>query len=109
MTQTSFGLKICVSAVQSVETDFTGVGFGFIMVVFREIENQAAYIMASHNLSHVKIDDLDVIGYSVAGEETVVAVPQLDVCFDIGGHIACGLFKRRGENRPIRLDLRHSE
>jgi ribonuclease Z len=27
---------------------------------------------------------LEIIGYSVAGEETVVAIPQLDVCFDIG-------------------------
>ena len=40
--------------------------------------------MPSHNLAHIKIDDLEVIGYSVAGEETVVAMPQLDVCFDIG-------------------------
>jgi ribonuclease Z len=40
--------------------------------------------MPSHNLAHIKIDDLEIIGYSVAGEETVVAVPQLDVCFDIG-------------------------
>jgi ribonuclease Z len=40
--------------------------------------------MPSDNLSHIKIDDLDIIGYSVAGEETVVAMPQLDVCFDIG-------------------------
>jgi len=40
--------------------------------------------MPSHNLARVQVDDLDVIGYSVAGEETVVAVPQLDVCFDIG-------------------------
>jgi ribonuclease Z len=40
--------------------------------------------MASHNLSHIKIDELEIIGYSVAGEETVVAMPQLDVCFDIG-------------------------
>jgi len=40
--------------------------------------------MPSHNLAHIKIDDLDIIGYSVAGEETVVAMPQLDVCFDIG-------------------------
>jgi ribonuclease Z len=40
--------------------------------------------MASHNLVHIKIDDLDIIGYSVAGEETVVAMPQLDVCFDVG-------------------------
>jgi ribonuclease Z len=40
--------------------------------------------MSSHNLARLKIDDLEVIGYSFAGEETVVAVPQLDVCFDIG-------------------------
>jgi ribonuclease Z len=40
--------------------------------------------MASHNLAHIEIDDLEIIGYSVAGEETVVAIPQLDVCFDIG-------------------------
>jgi ribonuclease Z len=40
--------------------------------------------MASHNLAHIEIDDLEIIGYSVAGEETIVAVPQLDVCFDIG-------------------------
>jgi len=40
--------------------------------------------MASHNLAHIKIDEMDIIGYSVAGEETVVALPQLDVCFDVG-------------------------
>lgn len=40
--------------------------------------------MPSHNLASIKIDDLEIIGYSVAGEETVVAIPQLDVCFDIG-------------------------
>ena len=40
--------------------------------------------MASHNLAKITIDDLDIIGYSIAGEETVVAMPQLDVCFDIG-------------------------
>ena len=40
--------------------------------------------MPSHNLAHIKVNDLDIIGYSVAGEETVVAMPQLDVCFDIG-------------------------
>lgn len=40
--------------------------------------------MSSHNLSHVTIDDLDIYGYSVAGEETVIGLPQLDVCFDIG-------------------------
>ena len=40
--------------------------------------------MASHFLSHLKLNSLDIIGYSMAGEETVVAVPQLNVCFDIG-------------------------
>ena len=40
--------------------------------------------MPSHNLASITIDDLDIIGYSVAGEETVIAIPQLDVCFDIG-------------------------
>ena len=40
--------------------------------------------MPSHNLANIKIDDLEITGYSVAGEETVVAIPQLDVCFDIG-------------------------
>ena len=40
--------------------------------------------MPSHNLAYIKIDDLEIIGYSIAGEETVVAMPQLDVCFDIG-------------------------
>jgi ribonuclease Z len=40
--------------------------------------------MTSANLARIKIDDLDIIGYSVAGEETVVAIPLLDVCFDVG-------------------------
>ncbi|UCG47954.1 MAG: MBL fold metallo-hydrolase [Phycisphaerales bacterium] len=40
--------------------------------------------MASHNLARIEIDDLEIIGYSIAGEETVVAIPRLDVCFDIG-------------------------
>jgi ribonuclease Z len=40
--------------------------------------------MSSHNLSYIKIDDFEILGYSVAGEESVVGMPQLDVCFDIG-------------------------
>ncbi|MHC4214457.1 MAG: MBL fold metallo-hydrolase [Planctomycetota bacterium] len=40
--------------------------------------------MPSHNLVKLKIDEMDIIGYSIAAEETVVAIPQLDVCFDIG-------------------------
>ncbi len=40
--------------------------------------------MASHYLSHLELNSLDIFGYSMAGEETVVAMPQLNVCFDIG-------------------------
>jgi ribonuclease Z len=40
--------------------------------------------MPSHNLAYIKLGDIEITGYSVAGEETVVAVPELDVCFDIG-------------------------
>ena len=40
--------------------------------------------MPSHHLAKIKIDDLDILGYSIAGEETVIGLPQLDVCFDIG-------------------------
>lgn len=40
--------------------------------------------MPSHRLAKIEIDDLEILGYSVAGEETVVGIPQLDVCFDIG-------------------------
>lgn len=40
--------------------------------------------MPSHNLAKITLDDIDITGYSVAGEETVVALPQFDVCFDIG-------------------------
>ncbi|MCD4832055.1 MAG: hypothetical protein K8R02_09700 [Anaerohalosphaeraceae bacterium] len=40
--------------------------------------------MPSHNLSTINIDGLELLGYSVAGEETVIGVPQLNVCFDIG-------------------------
>ena len=32
----------------------------------------------------LKLGAIHVIGYSVAGEESVVQVPELDVCFDIG-------------------------
>ncbi|MCK4998579.1 MAG: MBL fold metallo-hydrolase [Anaerohalosphaera sp.] len=40
--------------------------------------------MSSHNLAHIEIDGLEIDGYSVAGEETVIVIGQLDVCFDIG-------------------------
>ena len=35
-------------------------------------------------LTRHELGAFEVTGYSVAGEETVVAVPALDVCFDIG-------------------------
>ncbi len=35
--------------------------------------------LVEHNLAGIK-----VLGYSVAGEETVVAAPELNVCFDVG-------------------------
>jgi ribonuclease Z len=34
--------------------------------------------------ARVGVKDVHVIGYSVAGEETVCQIPELDVCFDIG-------------------------
>ncbi|AQQ09337.1 ribonuclease Z [Sedimentisphaera cyanobacteriorum] len=40
--------------------------------------------MPSHKLSTVKTDKYNIFGYSVAGEESVVAVPELGVCFDAG-------------------------
>src|SRR3989337_1309601 len=40
--------------------------------------------MPSHNLARIELNGVEIIGYSVAGEETVVGMPQLDVCFDIG-------------------------
>ena len=40
--------------------------------------------MPSHNLAKIQIGDLNILGYSVAGEETVIAMPQLDICFDVG-------------------------
>ena len=35
-------------------------------------------------LSQVKFDDFTLAGYSVAGEESVILAPELDVAFDIG-------------------------
>lgn len=40
--------------------------------------------MPSHKLSELELAGLQILGYSMAGEETVVAVPPLDVCFDVG-------------------------
>ncbi|NLF30474.1 MAG: hypothetical protein GX591_06260 [Planctomycetes bacterium] len=35
-------------------------------------------------LSTLKFESFSVVGYSIAGEETVICVPELDVVFDIG-------------------------
>jgi ribonuclease Z len=37
-----------------------------------------------YRLSQVVVGDFSLAGYSVAGEETVIVAPELDVCFDIG-------------------------
>jgi len=34
--------------------------------------------------ARLRLDQIHVVGYSVAGEESVVQIPELDVCFDIG-------------------------
>lgn len=35
-------------------------------------------------LNRKEIDGIQILGFSLAGEETVVALPELNVCFDIG-------------------------
>lgn len=35
-------------------------------------------------LSEISMGDFTIAGYSVAGEESVIIVPELDICFDIG-------------------------
>lgn len=37
-----------------------------------------------YKLSRISMGDFTILGYSVAGEESVILVPELDVCFDIG-------------------------
>lgn len=39
--------------------------------------------MAGRMVEH-QLGDIRILGYSVAGEETVVAAPELNVCFDVG-------------------------
>lgn len=38
----------------------------------------------NRSVNRVELEDLTFVGYSIGGEETVVAVPELNVCFDIG-------------------------
>jgi len=37
-----------------------------------------------YKLSQIKVDDVTLAGYSVAGEESVIIAPELDCVFDIG-------------------------
>jgi ribonuclease Z len=37
-----------------------------------------------YRLSQISMGDFTLVGYSVAGEESIIIVPELDVCFDIG-------------------------
>ncbi len=37
-----------------------------------------------YRLSQISMGDFTLAGYSVAGEESVILAPELDVCFDIG-------------------------
>ncbi|MCL2701162.1 MAG: MBL fold metallo-hydrolase [Phycisphaerae bacterium] len=41
-------------------------------------------ILRNYQLSQIQTPDFSIVGYSVAGEESVIIVPELDVCFDIG-------------------------
>ncbi len=38
----------------------------------------------SRRLVEHRLSDIRLLGYSVAGEETVIAAPELNVCFDVG-------------------------
>ncbi len=38
----------------------------------------------TYRLSEIKYDEFTIAGYSVAGEESIICIPELDVCFDIG-------------------------
>jgi ribonuclease Z len=39
--------------------------------------------LAARLVEH-RLGDIKLVGYSVAGEETVIAAPELNVCFDVG-------------------------
>jgi len=51
-----------------------------------ELASLCAYKWPAMNgrLAELKLAGMKFIGYSLAGEETVVAAPELNVCFDIG-------------------------
>ena len=44
-----------------------------------------------------KIGDICLVGFSLAGEETVIAAPEYNVCFDVG--------RARGRSSVVRLPV----
>jgi len=46
--------------------------------------SESAKSFLVQKFAKIPLNALHVIGYSVAGEETVVQIPELNVCFDIG-------------------------
>jgi ribonuclease Z len=49
---------------------------------YRSLMAEKAFLV--QKFARIGLEQVHVIGYSVAGEETVVQVPELNVCFDIG-------------------------
>lgn len=47
-------------------------------------EHETAMKIRPYQLSKLETDSFTLAGYSVAGEESVIVVPELDCCFDIG-------------------------
>src|SRR5947207_5910511 len=45
---------------------------------------EKSFLVQRFSKLHFPKQQFSLIGYSVAGEETVVQVPELNVCFDIG-------------------------
>lgn len=47
------------------------------------VHKKGAVSLSGRLVEHL-LGDIRILGYSVAGEETVIAVPELNVCFDVG-------------------------
>ena len=48
------------------------------------MSESGAKTFLTQKFAKIPLNALHVVGYSVAGEETVVQIPELNVCFDIG-------------------------
>jgi ribonuclease Z len=51
-------------------------------IIFRRRMAEKSFLV--QKFAKIPLGQIHVIGYSVAGEETLVQVPELNVCFDIG-------------------------